>query len=207
MRIAILAGAFALAAPVVADAATYRLDYVGSASFVAPLEGSLSGVDIAFGSAEEDAVFDQSPSFLIKAPDNAASTTSVGWTSWYDVDPDSRYGPVGSVQASYFGEDFSPFFQDGVTWAYAELDVEISADGDLVSASAALYDQYDFVYFLEQGELTVYSDFYGGLYEGPGEFTLTRLGSPEVAPVPLPATAPLIAIGLAALGWARRRQA
>ncbi len=192
MRTAMLAGIIALGLPLVAEAATYRLAYEGAATF----DSYLNPDDPAerfpeVGSRTVNLSF--ALDFYI--PEGDTTTQEVGF---YDYGAISR-GNASSTATQAFIQRFGGNFSD------ANLTFELTSNGELESASFRADDQDTSVFFADEETLTVVGYFDNTVFEGPGGYTLTNLDKPEIAPIPLPASAPLLLVGLSAIGRYRRR--
>ncbi len=199
MRIAILAGVVALAAPVVADAALYEFSFEsGPTEFI--------GTEADYVTYGFD--FEQDFSSYDGVGDPVTASFVVDLNSIENV----RYS-VGFANGSIYEQEGGSLVTGGIDYTQAlsrftlfgDASFSTNAQGEVIGAGAGIGQ--DFPDYEVGFETVRWGDGSSNFFEGTGSWTVTALDTPDVAPVPLPATAPLIGIGLAALGWARRRGA
>lgn len=97
-------------------------------------------------------------------------------------------------------------------WVAAAFNMDVGNNDEFAAALDPQYGgDYSYAYrYSYNGGPFVYADNNGpaqapGLLPNPGRLTVRGPSAPPVVPVPVPATAPLVLLGLAALGLTRRR--
>ncbi len=208
MRIAMLAGTVALAAPMVADAAAYRLSYEGSATFQNYLHDS--------GPVEEpfDGVVTLEASFLVDAPGMLPRSFYAGFSEYANPPrlPENIIGSAFNVEVERFRldrfEGFTVVAGDiplpnlSENFFFADLEFDIESNGEVTSPEFRFGQFTTPTYYARNGRFFLDDTLNNYTLSGPGQFQVENL---DISPIPIPATAPMLAFGLMALGWTSRR--
>ena len=185
MRIAILSGAFLLVSSAVTSAATVSFSYeTHTLEYATP--SSYFGVS----PSEYGKIVSR---FDIEVP----SLKNIQYKLEFFEGILAEHG--GSVIRGYVDQAAS-VFGFSVLPGYAIFSTD--EDGNLLNASVAGYGDSPDVE-ISGSSAFLYQGNGEAIFKGSGKWTVSVL---DPSPVPLPATAPLIAVALGALGWLRRRR-